>query len=109
MGPTRKFIRTNSRDNAQHMFYTIKHFTRFVAVLMWRDTDEMPLKLKSSETTDGGVIGRGEWLPASRRHTYVTPSVWQVNSCGVLKKLKNTPLTVYTGIDTAIIFLHCRK
>jgi len=105
LGPTCKFMRTKPQDNAQHMLYTIKHFTCFVAVLLWRDTDKMPLKLKSSETADDRVIGRGEWLPASRRHTYVAPSVWQVNSSGVLQKLRNTPLTVYTGIDTAFIFL----
>jgi len=55
---------------------------------MWRDTDEMPLK--SSETADSRVIGRGEWSPASRRCTYVAPSVWRVNPSGVLKKLRNT-------------------
>jgi len=67
---------------------SIKHVTRFVAVLIWRATDEMPLK--SSETADGKVIRRGEWSPATRRCTYVAPSVWQVNPSGVLKKLRNT-------------------
>ena len=37
-----------------HNTCSIKHFTHFVAVLIWTDTDEMPLK--SSETTDGRVI-----------------------------------------------------
>ena len=58
----------------------------FVAVL--GGTDEMPLK--SSETADSKGIGRGEWSPASRRHTYIAPSVWRVNPSGVLKKLRNT-------------------
>ena len=65
----------------------IKHFTCFVVVLIWRNTDEMPLNC--SETADGRVIGRGEWSPASRRRTYVAPNVWQVNPSGVLKKLWN--------------------
>jgi len=62
--------------------------TRFVAVLIWRDTDRMPLK--SSESADGRVIGRGEWSPASRRCMYITPSIWRVNSICVLKKVRNT-------------------
>ena len=66
---------------------SINLFTRFV-VLIWRDTDKMPLK--RSETADGRVMGRGEWLPASRRRTYVAPSVWWVNLSGVFKKLRNT-------------------
>ena len=53
-----------------------------------RTPEEMPLK--SSETTDGRVIGRGEWSPTSRRHTYITPSIWRVIPSGVLKKLRNT-------------------
>jgi len=60
----------------------------FVTVLIWRDTDEMPLK--SSESADCRVIWRGEWSPASRRCMYVTPSIWRVNPSGVLKKLRNT-------------------
>ena len=48
------------------------------------------MPLKSSETADSRVIGRGEWSPASRRHTYVAPSVLRVNPSGVLKKLRNT-------------------
>ena len=34
----------------------------------------MKMSLKSSETAGGRVIGRGEWLPASRRRMYVAPS-----------------------------------
>ena len=72
-----------------HSTCSIKHFARFVAVLIiWRNTDEM--SPKSSETTDGRVIGRGEWLPTSWRHTYVAPSIWQVNPSGMLEKLRNT-------------------
>ena len=56
-----------------HNTCSIKHFTCFVAVRIWRDTDEMPLK--SSETADGRVIGRGEWLPTSRRRTCIAPSI----------------------------------
>ena len=48
------------------------------------------MPLKSSETADGRVIGRGEWSPASRRCKYVAPSVWWVNPYSVLKKLRNT-------------------
>ena len=59
-----------------------------VAVLIWRDTDEMPLK--SSERADGKGIGRGEWSPASWRRTYVAASIWWVNPSGMLKKLRNT-------------------
>ena len=50
------------------------------------DTDEMPL----SETADGRAIKGGEWSLASRRCTYVAPSIWRVNPSGVLKKLRNT-------------------
>jgi len=48
------------------------------------------MPLKSSETADSRVIGRGEWSPASRRRKYVVPSVWRVNPSGMLKKLRNT-------------------
>ena len=61
----------------------------FHKALIWRDTDEM--SLKSSETADGRVIGREEWLPTSR--------------CTYVAQVVNQPLTIYTGIDTAIIFL----
>ena len=40
---------------------SIKHFTRFVAVLIRRDTDEMPLK--SSETADGRWQGEENGHP----------------------------------------------
>ena len=70
-----------------HNTCSIKLFTRFV-VLIWRDTDEMPLK--SSETADGRVMGRGEWSPTSMRCTYVAPSIWRVDPSGVLTKLRNT-------------------
>ena len=55
----------------------LSNFTRFVAALIWRDTD-------------GKAIERGEWTPASRRRTYVAPSVWGVNPSSMIKKLKNT-------------------
>jgi len=42
------------------------------------------MPLKRSETADGKGIGRGEWSPASRRRTYLAPSVWLVNPSGVL-------------------------
>jgi len=37
------------------------------------DTNEIPLK--SRETIDGRQIGRGVWLPASRRCTHDTPCI----------------------------------
>jgi len=37
-----------------HNMNSIKHFTHFVVVLIWTDTDEMPMK--SSQTADGSVI-----------------------------------------------------
>jgi len=86
IGSRVSIMRTNPRDNAQHVLY--KHF---VMVLMWRDTDEMPLK--SSETADSRVIGGGEWSPTSTRRTYVAPSIWRVNLSDVLKKLRNTGST----------------
>jgi len=64
---------------------SIKHFTRFVAVLIWRDTDEMPLK--SSETADDR---KRRMVTASRRHTYIASSISWVNPSGMLKKLRNT-------------------
>ena len=48
---------------------SVKHFTSFVAVLIWRDTDEMPLK--SSETTDSRVIGIERRMVARQQETYV--------------------------------------
>jgi len=79
-------MRTNPRTLRNTC--SMKYFTHFVAVLILRDTDKMPLK--SSETADGRVIGRGEWSPTSRRHKYVAPNVWWVNPSGELKKLRNT-------------------
>ena len=62
---------------------SIKHFTRFVMVLIWRQTDK--IQLKSSETADSRMIGRGEWLPTSRRCTHIVPCVWRLNPSGVLR------------------------
>jgi len=57
----------NPRDNVQHVFYKALHtFCR--GILIWRDTDEIPLK--SSETADGRVIGRG----AHQQEMYVRHS-----------------------------------
>jgi len=47
-------MRTNPRENAQHVFYKALHM--FCRGTDMGDKDEMPLK--SSETADGRVIGR---------------------------------------------------
>ena len=55
---------------------SIKHFTSFVAVLIWKRHRRR-------------VTGRGGSLPASRC-MYIAPSIWLVNPSSVLKKLRNT-------------------
>ena len=84
LGPARKLcIRT---PETMRNTCSIRHFTCFVVVLIRKDTDEMPPK--SSETADGRVIGRGEWLPASRRHTYVVPS-WGETTVAVTREVSS--------------------
>jgi len=55
---------------------SIKHFTHFVAVLIWRDTDEMPQKSSRDRRWQGDRERRMVVCQCSRRHAYVDPSVW---------------------------------
>jgi len=88
LGPARKLcVRTPSPGTMRNTS-SVKQLHTFCRGTDMERPHEMPLK--SSETADGKGIGRGEWSPASRRCTYVTPSVWRVNPSGMLKKLRNT-------------------
>ena len=72
-------MRTNPQDNAQHVFY--KTIRTFVAVLIWRDTDKMPLK--SSETGD-----RERRMVACQQEMYVHHSQHLAGESQ--QKLRNT-------------------